>query len=145
MIYELSNDYDTEKFLDKVDKLVQSKKIVELKVKSPIRSLRQNRYLHLILGWFATNYGCSIDEAKIDFFKRKCNSAIFLRSRKNKTGKEVKYLLSTADLDSEQMTTAIERFRNWSAIEADLYLPDPSDLRFLQYVEKEIENNKEFM
>lgn len=145
MIYELSNEFDLEKFLDKVKNLVDSKKTVELKTKNPKRSLRQNSYLHLILGWFACNYGCSAEEAKLDFFKRKCNKEIFEKERSNSKGQRIRYLISTSELDSGQMTLAIERFRNWSASEAELYLPDPSDLRYLQYVEKEIEKNKEFI
>lgn len=145
MIYELSNEYDLEKFKDKVQKLIESKKTVELKAKNPKRSLRQNSYLHLILGWFACNYGCSVEEAKLDFFKRKCNKDIFEKERSNAKGQRIRYLISTSDLDSGQMTLSIERFRNWSANEAELYLPAPDDLRYLQYVEKEIEKNKEFI
>jgi len=141
----LSNEYEMEEFRKRVAKLTEQKKTVELKVKNPIRSLRQNKYLHLILGWFACNYGCSTEEAKLDFFKRKCNPELFIKEKTNKSGKQIKYLLSTSELDSGEMTTAIERFRNWSAAEADLYLPSPDDLRYLQYVEKEIEKNKEFI
>lgn len=35
---------------------------------------------------------------------------------------------STADLDTKELTTAIDRFRNYSSKEAGIYLPEPSDL-----------------
>ncbi|MFA6796943.1 MAG: hypothetical protein WCR63_05200, partial [Bacilli bacterium] len=83
MIYDLKNEYQVVEFKEYVSKLIESKSIVELKKKSPNRSLSQNAYLHLILGYFACEYGCSLDEVKIDFYKRVCNKVIFERTMIN--------------------------------------------------------------
>ena len=81
---------------------------------------------------------------KCDLFKRKINPEIFIRERENKRGEKVKYLRSSADLSTAEMTTAIERFRNYSASVAGLYIPSPNENQFLQYVEQEIEKYKEY-
>lgn len=43
------------------------------------------------------------------------------------------------------MTTAIQRFRNWSSMEAGIYLPEPSDQEFLDHIQNEIERHKEYL
>jgi hypothetical protein len=43
------------------------------------------------------------------------------------------------------MTTAIERFRNWSSQEAGVYLPSPDEREFLREIEMEIYRNNEFL
>lgn len=145
MIYNLSNPYEQQGFLDHVTKLLDAGAMVELKKKSPKRSLAQNAYLHLILGYFGSEYGASLDEVKVDFFKRECNRDIFERESVNKKGKTVKYLRSSAELTTAEMTLAIERFRNWSASVAQIYLPSPNEEQFLAYCEQEIERNKMYV
>lgn len=145
MIYNLKNQWDVPKFKDYVKKLIEQQAIVEVKKRNPNRTISQNKYLHLILGWFACEYGCSIEEAKIDFYKRECNKELFVKTRFNKAGKEVPYLQSTTLLTTSEMTLSIERFRNWSSSVAGIYLPSPSEREFLLLVEQEIERNKEFI
>lgn len=130
MIYDLANDHYRAKFRESVDKLLaEAAAVVELKKKSTQRSLSQNAYLHLLLGYFAAQYGCSMDEAKVDFYKRTCNRDLYERRRANRQGVEVAYLRSSADLTKEELALSIDRFRNWSAAEAGIYLPSADDHR----------------
>ena len=145
MIYDLKNEYQVVEFKEYVSKLIESKSIVELKKKSPNRSLSQNAYLHLILGYFACEYGCSLDEVKIDFYKRVCNKVIFERTMINKNGKQVVYLRSSAELTTDEMTTSIDRFRNWASAQAGIYLPAPNEDQFLIHIQREIELKKEYL
>lgn len=144
-VYDLNNQYDVQKFKDKVQELLHRGGGVELKRLLPVRSNQQNRYLYLLLGFFASVFGMSVDEVKIDFFKRKVNADIFERVKENSRGNRVKYLRSTAELDRREMTVAIERFRNWSASVAGLYLPSADEQHFLVWVQKQIEKDKEFL
>ena len=144
-VYDLNNQYDAQKFKDKVQELLQRGGGVELKRLLPVRRNQQNRYLYLLLGFFASEFGMSVDEVKIDFFKRKVNADIFERVKENSRGNRVKYLRSTAELDRREMTVAIERFRNWSASVAGLYLPSADEQYFLVWVQKQIEKDKEFL
>lgn len=130
---------------DYLKKLVASGAVVEIKKKSPIRSQAQNRYLHVILGFFGAEYGMSMEEVKVDLYKRTCNREIFERKAVNKHGKEITYLRSTSDLSSAEMSLSVDRFRNWSSAVAGIYLPAPNEEAFLAYCEQEIERNKEFI
>ncbi|MEG1686009.1 MAG: hypothetical protein RR319_08735, partial [Bacteroides sp.] len=113
MIYNLSYDKDIERFKSKVSKLLNiGYEVVELTEKKQ-RSLSQNNYLYLILGWFSLEYGCTIEEVKIDFFKRTVNRELFEVPNPKREG--TTRLRSTADLTKEEMSRAIDRFRNWSS------------------------------
>lgn len=145
MIFDLSNEYNIPKFKEYVNKLFSERAVVEVKKKHPNRTLSQNSYLHLLLGYFASEYGCSLDEVKIDFYKRECNKELFERKTVNKHGIEVTYLRSSAELTTSEMTLSIERFRNWSSSIANIYLPSPNDNQFLIHAQQEIERFKEYV
>ena len=144
-IFNLNNPHEVQKFKAKVQELLHRGGGVELKRVYAVRSNQQNRYLHLLLGFFASEFGLSLDEVKVDYFKRKINADIFCAKRYNRKGKEVSYLRSTADLDKGEMTLAIERFRNWSASVAGLYLPSANEQEALLWMQKQVEQDKEYM
>lgn len=145
MIFNLNNPYEADKFKEYVNRMYQQKSVVEVKKKLPNRTLAQNSYLHLLLGYFGSEYGCSLDEAKIDFYKRTCNRDLFERRIVNKKGMEVTCLRSSAELTTGEMTLSIDRFRNWSAAQAGIYLPSSTERDFLVYAQQEIEKSKEFI
>lgn len=145
MIYDLRNEWGKQQFKEKVEYFLQKEYVVTLSRKMEKRSLKQNNYLYLLIGYFATESGYSVDEVKIDYFKKLCNPDLFYRVRINKKGVQIKYLRSSSELDVSEMTLAINRFRNWSAMEAGIYLPSPEDNEFLLHCEREIEANKEFI
>jgi hypothetical protein len=145
MIFDPHNPYDVREARRLLDEFLNGKSLFEIKRKASLRSLKQNSYLHLILGYFASEYGCSTEQAKVDFFKRTCNKELFEREKVNRHGKIVRYLRSSAELDSKEMTDAIERFRNWSAAVAEIYLPAPNEEQFLRHCMKMIEENREFV
>lgn len=145
MIYNLTNEYEVPKFKEQVDKLISDGSTVELKKLHPKRTLQQNSYLHLLLGYFGSEYGLSIEEVKLDIFKRTCNTELFKRSHNNKKGVRVEFFRSTSELTTAEMSTAIERFRNWSASVAGIYLPSANENEFLMHCRKTIEENKEFI
>lgn len=145
MIFNLGNPYDLDKYKEYVNTLYKKKAIVEVKEKRKNRSIKQNSYLHLILSYFACQYGCTAEEAKLDFYKRTCNKDLFVVKKVNKLGREVETLRSSSLLDTQQMTQSIERFRNWSAAVAGIYLPSPQDNDAIIFAMQEVERNKEFV
>lgn len=54
-------------------------------------------------------------------------------------------LRSSAELDTEEMSVSIERFRNFASSEVGIYLPSPNERELLIYMQQEIERNKEFL
>lgn len=146
MKYDLANVWQRQEFAEAARALLnEGTATVELTRKRANRTLSQNAYLHVLIDYFATQYGCGADEAKVDFFKRAANKPIFERETVGRGGRKVKYLRSSTELDTEEMSTAIDRFRNWSAAVAGIYLPDASEGKFLDYAEREVELHKQYI
>ena len=144
MIFNLKNDVDRAEFKAYCDGLsndaLKSKNafIVEVKKKYRPRSLSQNSYLHVCLAYFASEFGYNIEEVKYNIFKKIVNQDIFSKQRISKRGQPVTYWRSTADLDTKELTDAIERFRNYSSMVAGLYIPEPNEESALIEAQKQI-------
>lgn len=144
MIFNLKNDIDRVEFKAYCDGLsndaLKSKNafIVEVKKKYRPRSLSQNSYLHVCLAYFASEFGYNIEEVKYNIFKKIVNQDIFSKQRISKRGQPVTYWRSTADLDTKELTDAIERFRNYSSMVAGLYIPEPNEESALIEAQKQI-------
>ena len=118
MIFNLNNDKDRADYKDYcnglyMDALKSGKGfIVEVKKKHRPRSLAQNSYLHVCLQYFASEFGYDEEYVKYNIFKQIVNREIFAKQRTNRRGQPVTYWRSTADLDTKELTDAIEKFRN---------------------------------
>lgn len=145
MLYDLGDILDRERFKRRTNELYRKRGIVELSEKKPKRSLQQNAYLHLLIGWYAVETGNSVEYVKREYFKRLCNPDIFRRIKQDKYLGEVEDLRSTKECDSGEMTTAIERFRNWSSSECGIYLPSPDEQAFLQSIEVEMNRYQRYL
>ena len=145
MIYDCNNPLQVSQLNTRMQKLIKGKKVVEMTEKKPKRSLNQNSYLHLILGYFASQYGCELEYAKKNYFKILCNKEIFFKAIHDNFLGDITVLRSSSELDTAEMTTAIDRFRNWSSMEAGIYLPEANEQEQLIYAEQELQRNKEFI
>lgn len=144
MLYDLSNEHQREEFKMRVNEMYKQKFIVELTRKFPLRSNQQNKYLHLILSWWAIYYGCDKQYSKQHFFKWHCNKDLFLVEKTSKKGEPYRQLRSSTDLTTEEMTTAIQRFRDFCAYQG-CYIPSPEEHEYLIFVEREISKNQEYL
>lgn len=143
MVYDLNTDIDRERFKRRVNALYERRAVVECSEYKPKRSSPQNRYLHVILGEFAMQTGNTMDYVKVEYFKRLCNRELFVRTKYDDLAKrEVEILRSSKDLDTGEMTTAIERFRNWAASEAGIELPEPQDQEWIAFIEREMQHQR---
>lgn len=143
--FNLRNPYDVEKFKERVAEMEQRGDCVELTRKSPQRSLSQNNYLHLIIGYWAQEFGYSLEQAKLQFFKLKCNRDIFVVEKINKHGEKIKYIRSSRTLDTQDMSLAITRFRNWSSAECNFYLPEANEKGMLLYAQQQVEKAVDYL
>lgn len=149
-LFNLHNPYEAQQFKAYCNKVYEEcikapLGLVEVKKKHRQRSDSQNRYLHVCLGYYASEFGYSLDEVKQDIFKRKLNRDIFEVERTNRRGEKVRRLRSTRDLDTAEMTTAIERFRNWSSAVAGLYIPSPNETEALFAAQKQMEEYEQYL
>lgn len=145
MIYDTSNPLDNANFLLRAKKLAEIGKIVELTEKKPRRSLPQNKYLHVILAYFGTQTGNTLEWVKQQYYKKLVNPDLFIREKEDKYLGKIKVLRSSADLDTSEFSLSIERFRNWAAQEASIYIPSSDEAILIQQMEIEIERNKEYL
>ena len=145
MIYDLSNPLHREQFKTRCNALYTKGAIVTMTEKRFTRTLSQNRYLHLILGFFADQYGESEKWIKEKYFKILCNPDIFVRQKNDPFLGEITELRSTAEIDTAEMSLAIDRFRDWSSKEAGIYLPSPDEEELLKLVEIENERKQRYL
>lgn len=145
MIYNLSSPLDKANFLLRAKKLADSGVIVDLTEKKPRRSLPQNKYLHVILAYFGTQTGNTLEWVKQQYYKKLVNPDLFIREKEDKYLGKIKVLRSSADLDTSEMSLSVERFRNWAAQEAGIYIPSADEAILIQQMEIEIERSKEFL
>lgn len=149
MIYNLKQHIDRDRFKKRCNEVFKDARRVELTIKES-RTIQQNKYLHLIIGWVAVSVGVSFEFAKVEYFKRAANYDLFYVDVVDPlTGEVTKQVRSTATLTTVEMTEAIERFRNWSAMteagHPGVYLPEPNERDYLNEIEAEIERNKKEM
>lgn len=140
MLYDLSNPLQAENFKKRANHLYKKGCIVDMTEKKPRRTESQNAYLHAALGYFGMQFGYRRAEVKAWYFKEICNPDLFVREIDDViTGEKRKTLRSSAELTTEEMTIAIERFRNWSAQEAGVYIPSPEDHQMVMQMEAEVQ------
>jgi hypothetical protein len=144
MIFDATVELDKKRALARLQHFIDKGKTFQLSEKKERRSIRQNSYLHLILSWFGTQTGYTEEEVKQEIFKKIVNPSMFYEGEYGKLIK-IERWRSTADLDTGEMTIAIDRFRNYASTEAGIYLPEPKDIVSLREIEREIENYKEFL
>lgn len=141
MQYYGSNPLHVQQAKEKLEKLIKGQKVFELTEKKPKRSLNQNKYLHVILAYFGCQIGETMEYVKRNYYKILCNKDTFVRERDDKYLGKIKYLRSSADLDSAEMSLTIERFRNFASAQG-VYIPSPEEERLIQLMEIEVEHNK---
>jgi hypothetical protein len=144
MIYDLSKPLDREKFKVRVNHLFAQGKQVELTEKT-FRSLRQNSYLHCLLGILAIDQGLTIDYVKEFYYKRLVNPDIFVVTKEDKILGKVEILRSSKDLTKEEMRISIDKLRNWASSELGCYLPSADGESLLQQAEMEIQRYRSYL
>lgn len=116
---------------------------IELKRFYYKRSNPQNRYLHLALSYFAHCYGCTLIEAKEIYFKQYACRDIFLVETTDKNGNHAEYYRSSAELNTVEMSNAINNFVSYASCNG-IEIPPPDDELGIRYCEREIEKTTHY-
>lgn len=143
MQYDLTSDYQRKAFLSKVDNLMERCAVVELTEKA-FRSKGQNNYLHLLIGVVAMETGNTLEDVKRGYFKEIVNPDIFLSRKTDSRGHTIRVYRSTADISKEEMSLAIDRFKQWGA-QNGIYMPNPGDESLLRDIAIEMGRNKAYL
>lgn len=148
MIYNFKIESDQVKAKKRFNQLIDKEARIELLEKNGTKNPSQNRYLHLLLGWFALEYGDSIQYVKQELFKKQINPALFKTQYINKkTGEIREDWRSWADLNKEDAALSITRFKDWASKEAGIDLPDPDEREFIYAIEERLAkyNSKKYL
>ena len=144
MIFNPSNPLDVSRSIEKIKHFIANNKVFELTEKRKKRTISQNAYLHLLFGWFALETGYTTEEVKQEIFKKIVNSNTFYEGEFGELIK-IERWRSTANLNTQELTLCIDRFRDYASKEAGIYLPEPHDLTLLQEIEIQIKNNPNYL
>lgn len=145
MHYDLATETGRKSFLIRTQFLIDKQRKVELIERREKRTLSQNNYLHLILSWFCIETGNPLEFVKQEYFKKMCNPDIFFFEIDDKYLGKVKMLRSSSQIDTKQMTMAIDKFRNWSSHEAGIYLPEANEDKFLEHIQQELNRQRQWL
>lgn len=144
MWYRGNSKIDHHRAKEKINQLINDGKDFELTEKRLRRTIKQNRYLHLLIAYFGLETGYTLEEVKQEIFKKIVNPQTFYDGEFGTIAK-VERWRSTSDLNTDELSLCIDRFRDYSAKEAGLYLPEPKDLNHLREIEIELENSKKYL
>ena len=145
MRYDFNNPLHITDASLKLERLIERKAVVELTEKRQ-RTLSQNAYLHVLLAYLALRTGNTLDYVKRNYYKIHCNPELFIVEKDDQVlHRKVKTLRSSSDLTKEQMSLSIDRLRNWSNLEAEIYLPTAEEGQFLRELEMQIEQAKQWL
>jgi hypothetical protein len=148
MLYNTKNPYEKQQLKDRLKKLLDKEARIELLEKNGTKNPSQNRYLHLLLGWFALEYGDSIQYVKQELFKKQINPALFKTEYINKKPGDIREdWRSWADSNKEDTASSITRFKDWASKEAGIDLPDPDEREFIYAIEERLAkyNSKKYL
>lgn len=146
MKYDLKNKEEEDKAREYFESLVRQRCIVDITRKFNRRTFSQNNYLHLLLSYCALQYGETLEYFKQVIWKQIINRDIFEDQYVNRINGDIRTeWRSSADLDSKQMTLAIDRLLSWAPKELGIQLPTPNDTEYLRLVENEIERNRKYL
>ena len=146
MIYNLKNELDAKNARARLELLEKRGSVIELTEKKPRRTISQNSYLHLILSYFAVQTGNTLEWVKQQYYKKYCNPDIFVCEKEDMLmGRRIKYIRSSSELSTDERSLSISRFRNWSASEAGIYLPEATNEAEMLALQVEVDRYKTYI
>ena len=126
MNYDLRNKQDRLRFLRYANSLLRNQRSNVKLLDVSSRTLKQNRYLHVLCRILALDTGVTEQYAKDVYFKGFSNPDMFLKESVDPvTGAKIKYVKSSRDLTVTEMSKALNNFRYW-AEQNGYYLPEAS-------------------
>lgn len=145
MLYDTFNEYEANRARKRLEWLIGRNALVEIKDKSRF-TVSQNSYLHVCIGIVALETGVTLEYAKQKYFKRIVNREMFYIGKFTDpvTGEESGKWRSTASLTKEEMTLALDRWRDWAARQG-WYIPTPEEHAAILQAKIEMEKNKRWL
>ena len=119
MFYDLKKVYDAKRAMKRLESLIASNKVIQLKEKQKKRTLSQNAYMHVLFSIYGMETGYTEAEAKT-VLKRACTRLMIYE----KNGE--KFLRGTSDLSKDECQVFIDWVINFAAMQG-VHLPSPDE------------------
>lgn len=134
MYFDLMNEAQREQFREVVERVLRKGSVVRLTDEQP-RTLEQNSYFQVLVGFFASRTGCQPREVKAIIKTLVCPDIFIVDNR----------LRSTAELTSAELQTVISRFKFYSSTVVKVDLPDADKYRSVINVIRQVERDRDFI
>lgn len=145
MLYNLATQLGANAARQRLESLIKKGVAAELTEKKTKRSLPQNAYLHLLLGYFAAQTGNTLPYVKEHYYKRAACPDIFLTHVEDPILGNIETLRSSAQLTEDEMSLSISRFQQWAAAEAGIYLPEATHKEAIEEMQIEVERYRQYL
>lgn len=139
--YDLRDPRDYLAALDFINTSKERGFEIELRRFHQRRSNSQNAYYHFICSYFAHQYGCTNYEAENVYMKQYAARHIFQVEHEDKSGRTIRYFRSSADLDTQEMASAIRNFIAYAECNG-IMIPYENDELGRRFCEQELEKSK---
>ena len=137
MIYDLRTKHEQGKAVAYLNKMIEARKVIDLKEKPKKRTIPQNAYLHVIMSLFGAETGYTLDEAKI-LLKRECG---FMHYKKSGT----LFLKKTSQCGKEEMQIFIQWIIEFAGTQG-IFIPTSEEyLENQTNIDKDIDRSKKFL
>ena len=133
MLLDLSKELDKKKAESYFEKLMKDGAKIELKKVQEKRSINQNSYLHVCVAMICQESGYTIEEGKTELKRQFGKYFIY-----EKNGS--KFLLSSRELDTVQMTEWIDWIRQMAIDTLGIYIPTPEE-----YIQNQFEIDRQLI
>ena len=126
--------------IEYLNRLGQQGLMVKIVIFRPIRTLKQNAYLHLCINYFGARLGYTTDEAKT-LIKRELGYYYVKNGHK--------FIKKTSMMNIDEMSKFIREFKDYCVEKAGFSLPDAElyakDLKYQVEINNEIESNRRYL
>lgn len=133
MRFNLSNPLHARQAMARLEHLIEKGAIADLTQKRKQRTYSQNAYLHLILTSWGQELGMDLDEMK-QMVKTHLSPSLFQYKKRG-----VRLYRSTAQLNTKEMTTLIDKIRVTAMESTGFYIPEPHEQELLRSMANETE------
>ena len=134
MKLSLKNSIDQQKAQVYLQKLISMEADIELRKVEKSRTTSQNSYLHACLAIFCNETGYTLDEGKQMFANYLPETLLY-----EKNG--MQFRRSTSTLNTEEMSTLIDKIRGISSDELGIYIPTSEEYLINQFqIDRENQN-----
>jgi hypothetical protein len=141
--FHLKDPLELERAADYLAKLAGREATVDITKVVYKRSLQANKFYHVMLSYFGTQVGATLEEVKV--LIRQLQTDLYQTTRKEIAGVVVETSRSSADFNAAEMATSIDRFRQWAREVAGVDIPAPTDTALLTYMDDVIQQNAAYL